>query len=196
MRTELLIVDDFYSHPVEVYEWAKTLEFFDNYGNHPGVRTKEVQDPSVKNAIQHIIQNAGGQITNWEDMQYNGCFNACTSMDRTWIHADQYNEWAAVVYLNPNPHSLQAGTGLFRHIETGYDRVPRNEDGSINHEILDVIYKDSTDWTRWEMTDYVANKFNRFVTYRGDLFHSAVNYFGNSFDNARFHQTFFYNTER
>lgn len=195
MQSELLIFDGFYTNPYNTIEFAKNMEWYDDYGQHPGKRTKEEQDPSTFAAFSYYMENVAGKITSWRNMDYNGCFNLVTAKDRTWIHADCYNDWAAVVFLTPNA-PISSGTGLYRHKETGLDRVPRNSNGEIDQELLDYVYQDSQDWTKWELVDYVANKFNRMVTYRGDLFHSAVNYFGRDFSDARMHQTFFFNTER
>ena len=52
------------------------------------------------------------------------------------------------------------------------------------------IYKDSLDFTAWEMTDYVGNVFNRAIIYRGEYFHAAVQYFGHSDDYCRMHKLF------
>ena len=194
MKTDLIIVDDFYSNAYNTIQYAWNMEWFDQYGNHPGIRTKEEQDPSVFNAISNIIYSSGGEITKWSDMLYNGCFNLCTEKDHTWIHADAYNDWAGVCYLTPNA-PVNAGTGVWKHKETGYDRVPKDSEGNIDQELLNRIYEDAIDWSKWEMTDYVANKFNRLVVYRGDLFHTAINYFGTGFEDGRMHQTFFFNTE-
>ena len=40
-----------------------------------------------------------------------------------------------------------------------------------NEELMKEIYKDSLDFTAWEMTDYVGNVFNRAIIYRGEYFH-------------------------
>jgi hypothetical protein len=194
MTSDLFIVDNFYTNAYNTIQYAWGMEWFDQYGNHPGIRTKEEQDPSVFNAMSHLMSGFGGKITKWEDMLYNGCFNLCLETDKTWIHADAYNDWAGVCYLTPNA-PINAGTGIFKHKETGLIRVPKDENGNIDQEILDLVYQDANDWDKWEMVDYVANVFNRLVVYRGDLFHSAVNYFGTGFEDGRMHQTFFFNTE-
>ena len=49
--------------------------------------------------------------------------------------------------------------------------------------------------SKWEVVDVVANKFNRLVLYRGDLFHSSLDYFGKDKYDGRLFQTFFFNTE-
>lgn len=184
MQVKLIIVDDFYSNPDSVRNYALSQPF-EVSGNYPGLRTKPYLPNDLKQSLQHIVQNAGGKITHWfEDSAYTGAFQICTAKDRTWVHADHYNTWAGVCYLNPDP-PISAGTALYRWKATKeYER--KNSDAPTY---------DGYDYTKWEMTDYVSNKYNRIVLYRGNMYHASVDYFGDSIQNARLFQTFFFNTE-
>lgn len=184
MKTKLIIVDDFYSNPDQVREFALAQKF-EVSGNYPGLRTKPYLPDDLKACIQYIMKDAGGNITHWfEESGYTGAFQICTSQDRTWIHADSHNTWAAVCYLTPDA-PLSSGTALYRWKETKeYERT----DNSQPH-------LNGYDYTKWEMTDYVANKFNRIVFYRGNLYHASLDYFGDNLQNGRLFQTFFFNTE-
>lgn len=42
-----------------------------------------------------------------------------------------------------------------------------------------------------QVTDIVANKFNRLVLYNGDIFHKSNQYFGETLENSRMTQVFF-----
>lgn len=184
MKTKLIIVDDFYSNPDGVRSFALSLPF-EVSGNYPGLRTKPYLPDDLKNAIQSIVQIAGGKITHWfEESGYTGAFQICTASDRTWIHADSFNTWAAVCYLTPDA-PLSAGTALYRWKETKEYERSNNESPHL----------DGYDYTKWDMVDYVANKYNRIVLYRGNLYHASVDYFGNNLQNGRLFQTFFFNTE-
>jgi hypothetical protein len=169
-------------------------EDFKVSGNYPGIRTVPFLSDSVFNIIQSVIQVAGGKILNWDDSEYTGAFQYTISRDRSWIHADETTMWAGVCYLTPNA-PISAGTGLFRHKETGLESAPKNIDGSYDKELMKLVYRDSQDMTKWEMTDRVANKFNRLVLYRGDLFHMSLDYFGQDKYDGRLFQTFFFNSE-
>jgi len=182
MKTSLIITDDFYQDPDSVRNYALSLPF-DVSGNYPGTRTKPWLPEDLKNSIQHIVYNAGGMITDWfESSGYTGAFQICTAQDRTWIHADSFNTWAAVCYLTPDA-PLSSGTALYRHKRTG----EWSKQTELNHE--------GYDYTKWEKTDYVANKYNRIVMYRGNLYHASLDYFGDNLQNGRLFQTFFFNTE-
>jgi hypothetical protein len=181
MNLDLMIIDNFYINPDAVRAFALTQDF-DVAGNFPGKRTKSFLTDDVKVAIQRWMSFAG-PVTDWyEQSGYNGAFQYTTAMDRTWIHVDNTSMWAGVCYLCPDaPHT--AGTGIFRHKETGEYRSASNE-----HE--------SYDYTKWDKIDVVGNKYNRLVIYRGDLFHASLDYFGKDLYDGRLFQTFFFNTER
>ena len=184
MKTNLIVTDNFYQDPDAIRAYALSQPFSVT-GNYPGARTKPYLPEDLKESIQWIIRGAGGQVTNWhEDIGYTGAFQICTAEDRTWIHADSYNGWAAVCYLTPNA-PLSAGTALYKYKETG-EEVRTDNNAS---------YLPGYDYTKWDMTDYVANKYNRIVMYRGNMYHASVDYFGDNPQNGRLFQTFFFDTE-
>ncbi len=184
MKTKLIITDDFYNDPDSVRNYALS-QSFEVRGNYPGLRTQPYLPQDVKNAIQYIVYNAGGKVTDWmESSGYTGAFQICTALDRTWIHADNYNTWAAVCYLTPDA-PLSSGTALYRHKQS-------KEFEKLDN---DAAQSDGYDYTKWEIADYVANKYNRIVMYRGNLYHASLDYFGDNFKNGRLFQTFFFNTE-
>ena len=194
MQTNVIIIDDFYGiDPMIPREFALSQEFSE-YGNYPGQRTRSFHYDELRNCIQGIVQHAGGNITQFEELQYNASYQYTTKNDKSWIHADQTTMWAGVCYLNPDA-PLNSGTELYRQKKTGLCKAARKEDGSYDKETMDMIYKDSRDMSKWDMVDMISNKFNRLVLYRGDLFHSSMEYFGEDKHTGRLFQTFFFNTE-
>ncbi len=186
MNINLIIVDNFYTNPDSVRNYALSQEFSVK-GNFPGGRTKPWLPDDVKSAIQWNMQFAGN-ITNWynasADEGYSGAFQLATAEDRTWIHSDYHNMWAGVCYLTPDaPHT--GGTGLFRHKASGhYERT----DGRNDYE--------GYDYTKYDLIDRVGNRYNRLILYRANLFHASLDYFGNDKATGRLFQTFFFDTER
>lgn len=193
MKVNSIVIDGIYNDVDAVRNMALNMEFGVR-GNYPGQRTEPVYNEGLKNLIGDILRPHAGEITMWET-EYTGSFQYTTARDRSWIHADNGTSWAGVIYLTPDA-PLSGGTGLFRHKATGLCKSPRNADGSVNREILDQIYNDSQDMTKWEMTDFIGNKYNRLVMYRGDIFHTSLDYFGKDMYDGRLFQTFFFNTER
>lgn len=185
MHTSMIVVDNFYGNVDGVRSFALSQPF-DVRGNYPGARTKTFINEDVKNAIKGVVWSAGGGVTNWfEQDGLTGSFQIAVAQDRTWIHADNFNTWAGVCYLTPNaPHT--AGTGLFRHRETGRTRPLGRDDKTVY---------EGYDYTKWDMYDRVGNVYNRLILYRGDLFHASLDYFGDNLHNGRLFQVFFFNTE-
>lgn len=201
MEVNLIVVDNFYQDPQQVREFALSQEFGVR-GNYPGNRTKSFLNDDLKFHINQIIEPHDGKITYWGgnsdgDYSYTGAFQLTTSEDRTWIHADQSTDWAAVCYLTPDaPHT--GGTGLFRHKESGLYKSPRDVNGNrvdYDHELMKPLTNDFQDYTKWERVDTVGNVFNRIVLYRGDIFHASLDYFGHDEETGRLFQTFFFSTE-
>jgi hypothetical protein len=184
MNVNLIIVDDFYNNPYQVRDYALAQEFSVR-GNFPGLRTNPYINEEITSAIEHNMQFAG-KITDLMNHDagsaYTGAFQIATATDRTWIHADHHNMWAAVCYLTPDaPYT--AGTPFYKHKESGkHSRDKENYEGY--------------DYTKWEKFDVIGNKFNRLIIYRGDLFHASLDYFGSNKETGRLFQTFFFNTER
>jgi hypothetical protein len=186
MNVNLIVIDDFYSNPHGVRDFALSQEFSVT-GNYPGSRTQPHIAEGVKEAIEHNMQFAG-KITDWmnhdPNAAYTGAFQLATAGDRTWIHADHHNMWAGVIYLTPDA-PFTGGTALYRYKETGAFR--RTGEECDRYE--------GYDYTKWDKFDVIGNKFNRLIIYRGDLFHASLDYFGDSKENGRLFQTFFFNTE-
>jgi hypothetical protein len=74
MKTNLIITDNFYGDPDIVRQFALS-QVFDVKGNYPGARTRSFLTAELKESIQTIIWNAGGEINNWfEKDGYTGSF--------------------------------------------------------------------------------------------------------------------------
>ncbi len=194
MRFNSLTIDDIYSNPMEVREFALKQDFAVR-GNYPGMRTKSFLNDSIKKRMRDILYPFAGEIT-WWGGDYTGSFQYTTASDRSWIHADSTTDWAAVCYLTPDA-PVSAGTGIFRHKKTGwmhydYKEAEKNPEYNKNAPSGD----DMQDYTKWEMVDRVGNIFNRLIMYRADNYHVSLDYFGKDINDGRLFQVFFFNTER
>lgn len=101
--------------------------------------------------------------------------------------------FGGLIYLNP-PDQCQGGTGYFRHKATGISRYPDQLTPDLNQLIaklglssLEELQKwltappsmDSAGYitetnSEWERIGFVEMKYNRFIIYDGQIFHSAV----------------------
>lgn len=184
MRTNVIIVDDFYTNPDDVRKFALAQEF-DQTGNYPGKRTKTFLNQSTMECIESILKPFSGDIIDWcANDGLTGSFQITTSCERSWIHADDFNSWAGICYLTPNA-PLSGGTGLFRYKETK-NMYQDNRDYT----------GETQDMTKWELVNQIGNIYNRLVLYRGNLWHTSLDYFGKSNEDGRLFQLFFLVTER
>lgn len=194
MAYSLQIIDNFYSNVDEVREYALEQDFNID-GNYPGHRTLPDANKGVRDYISKHLSPVHGDII-WPDGDdsYCGAYQYTTADDRTWIHADSTTTWAGVLYLTPDA-PISAGTGIFKHKPTGLIETPKLSNGELDRDLLDLIYEDCRDYTKWEMVDRIGNVYNRLVLYRGDYFHASLDYFGKDKYDGRLFQTFFFNTE-
>jgi hypothetical protein len=194
----LIIIDNFYNNAMETRNYILTQEFKVR-GNYPGQRTHSFANSHLKDIIQDYITPFGGKIiefpmpdeTNVDDNNiYNGAFQYTTSRDRSWIHVDGFNNWAGVLYMTPDA-PLSSGTGFYRYKDgTTYEADLKIMD---NKEEIDAFCQDLT---KWEQVDRVGNLFNRLVLFNSKRYHMSLDYFGNSKENGRLFQVFFFSTER
>ena len=191
MRVNALVIDDFYSDPDKVRNFALKQEFKVR-GNYPGQRTESYLNDSMKKRLQEILYPYAGTVTNWGG-EYTGSFQSTVSRDRSWIHADSTTDWAAVLYLTPDA-PLSAGTGIFKHKATGLTNWDyRNS--NPEYQKTQPPGDDFQDMTKWEIVDKFGNVYNRLIMYRADNYHMSLDYFGNNLENGRLFQVFFFNTE-
>ena len=182
MRTNILVVDDFYTDPDSVRSFALQQEF-GVQGNFPGLRTASFLTPDVQETIQSVILNVAGEVIDWNSADgLTGSFELATAANRSWIHTDHFNTWAGVLYLTPDPPHT-AGTGLFRHRATG---------ATMSHQLPEY---ENQDMTKWDLVDNIGNKYNRLAMYRSDLFHTSLDYFGHDLHTGRLFQLFFLTTQ-
>jgi hypothetical protein len=193
MRFNSLTIDNFYANPMDVREFALRQEFKVR-GNYPGQRTESFLTDATKKTLRDILYPFAGEITNWGG-EYTGSFQYTTASDRSWIHADSTTDWAAVCYLTPDA-PVTAGTGIFRHKETGWMNFDYKREHDEEYLKQAPPGHHSQDYTKWEMVDRVGNVFNRLIMYRADNYHVSLDYFGKDMYDGRLFQVFFFNTER
>ena len=194
----LIIIDNFYNNAMETRKYILTQDFKVR-GNYPGQRTISYANQHLKDIIQEYITPFGGKIvefpmpdeTNKDDNNiYNGAFQYTTSRDRSWIHVDGFNNWAGVLYMTPDA-PVSAGTAFYKYKDgTTYETDLKIMD---NKSEIDAFCQDLT---RWEQVDKVGNLFNRLVLFNSKRYHMSLDYFGNSKENGRLFQVFFFSTER
>ncbi len=182
MRKEIVVIDGFYQDPDKIREEALKMDFGVS-GNYPGKRTTPLTEGDVREFLEGILDIKIDKMS-WESGEYTGAYQYVTAKETTWVHADRHSDFSCVVYLHPNP-SENSGTSLYTHKETGSMSYHDNEG--------EVLEGDGDRPEKWIRRDTVGNVYNRAVIFRGDLWHAADDYFGDSPENGRLFQTFFFN---
>jgi predicted O-methyltransferase YrrM len=194
----LIVIDNFYENPHETRNYILTQDFKVR-GNYPGQRTISYANQHLKDIIQEYITPFAGKIidfpmpdeTNKDNNSiYNGAFQYTTSRDRSWIHMDGFNNWAGVLYMTPNA-PLSSGTGFYKFNDGTF--CEKDQIILDNKKETDNF---SQDLTKWEQVDKVGNIFNRLILFDSKRFHMSMDYFGDSKENGRLFQVFFFSTER
>lgn len=181
MKTNVIITDNFYSNPDGVRSFILQQEF--KQYEYPGLRTKSFLTEDTKETIQKLLLNAGGLVTNWNQTDgLTGSFELATARDRSWIHTDHFNTWAGVLYLTPDA-PLSGGTGIYQYKKTGATVASQ------------LPFYEAQDITKWELCDIIANRYNRLVLYRSEMFHTSLDYFGSDLKTGRLFQLFFITTQ-
>lgn len=194
-KASIIVIDDFYSNPYDVRSFALQQEFSIE-GNFPGYRTHSFLNDTIKEAIEAIVYPFSGRITNWYDednTSSTGAFQYTTEEHHSWLHTDGGVQWAGVLYLTPQaPPS--AGTGFYRHKKSGLEKFIYLTEKPTEKDLTHPYLTDYKDMTKWELTDFVSNKFNRLVLYDASMFHKSLDYFGKDKHTGRLFQVFFFDT--
>lgn len=186
MKKNLIVVDDFYNNPLEVRDVALSMEFSEA-GNYPGLRTSPLSNDPTKEAIQSLL---GEPITDWFD---SGRFQVCTAFEKSWIHSDFNNDWAAIVFLSPEA-PIGSGTSFYRHRKSatfGSKGVGEDMVDLSGNKLVPPPSCHFSDMHEWELIDRVGNKFNRLVIFNSSLWHISDPYFGGCKNSGRLFQLFF-----
>lgn len=195
-KGSLIIVDHFYNNAMATRNYILTQPFSVK-GNYPGQRTISYANSHLKESIQRYVEPFGGKITMFPipnendpaDLIYNGAFQYTTSRDRSWIHTDSWNNWAGILFLTPDA-PLSSGTAFYRFCDGATSQI----EGEKLKNKSDVN-RYSQDLTKWELVDRVGNVFNRLVLFDATRYHMSMDYFGDTKENGRLFQVFFFSTE-
>lgn len=124
---KVVMVDEFYRYPDKVLQLALELPYTDRFeivGNFPGVRASvNVDTEPIVDAISDFWDTRLHPFFYPQPVVFQGITNQKYRLNvgQRQPHIDQ--DVTAMVYLNP-AESCMGGTGLYRHIPTGLERVP------------------------------------------------------------------------
>ena len=181
-QKRLFVVDNFYSDPDSVRDYALQVEYVQDERWYKGYRSKGYYHPiGIKESFEDIL---GENITSFPVGTVNGCFQIMMASDQQVWHFDE-QKWAAMIYLTPNA-PVESGTRL--HQAKGNSSIRHKNDFGIDEYFAGNFY----DRTKWEVADSAGNFYNRLVIMDAQCVHSAGSYFGDSFQNGRLTHLFFF----
>jgi len=193
-KRSVTVVDDFYTDPDFIRDFAMNNLTFTPSGYHKGCRSERFLLNGTKEKLEEIL---GRKVTNWNHPQYaNGVFQFCTKDDPIVYHSDTQT-YAGAVYLTPDA-PLRSGTSTYRSTTTGATRFDPEEMSSerfkttFSHGGSEVNFYDNS---TLEVVDSIANVYNRLVVWDGRAIHAGNGYFGSDIGDSRFFQLFFFDLE-
>jgi hypothetical protein len=193
----LIVKDNFYSHPQEVYNTALQASYYEPE-HVTGYRSRFVyHEKGVKAKLEKIL---GIKITRWDidPIEENGVFYQGLSKGQKkevpGVHSDEpYNDITVIIYLTPGI-PLDCGTSLWMHKQTGLTDPATAADARRFKmkfsELKNQLEWESKDRNKWMEIDRVGYRFNRMVAYPSGIFHSATNHYGGNLKTGRIYQTF------
>lgn len=179
-----VVIDNFYKNPDEVREFALKCKFHEHPKYHKGRRTDELyRFEGLKESFEKTL---GRKIRNWDYYGTNGCFQYCIGGDQLVYHFDGQT-YAGLLYLTPDAPP-QTGTSFYRSKITKKMKVSDSEHS--------VVFKNGfLDPTMFDLVDTVGNVYNRLILFDAKFIHAASCYFGNTKENSRLFQLFFFDFE-
>lgn len=198
---DLIIVDNFYTNPDEVRDFALTLPYREDVFAQHFWRSVAIINEDVIPHLEYYTKSKILMDEFWEtpddythytemNMSFYRVVNETGSEPRAnHIHHDNA-DWSGILYLSPDIGPEQ-GTQFWRHKSSG-DEYAFGNTGYVREEWkFDERCNISEDF---EKTDYVSYKYNRLTLFRGTKFHSAC-FPNNIQDGERLNQFFYFNVE-
>lgn len=198
MKQKIIIIDDFYENPWEMHNLAINAKYEDkNQGNYPGLNSEK--SFLTEESHKKICQVLGKKVFPSKQTSC-GHFRISKNnqVGKLKIHADMFDDWAAVLYLTlPSHCEGKPGTSFYVHKQTGLDHWPND------HEMKFYGWKnmyelkkgfctvDGNDTNSWYKYSTIFMKYNRMVLFDSKLWHSNEDSFGDNIDNCRIVQLFF-----
>lgn len=187
MRQEpmVMLFDNFFENPDAVRAEALSRDYGDGGSSFPSQKA-EAESMDYQMIIKKHVEERilGRPCTHWMG-EYNTCWQYSVAGQKQPVHHD-HGLYSAVVYMTPNA-PVSAGTGLYRHIETGISYWDPDKPETYP-EALNTGPDDET----WEQVAFIGNVYNRLIVFNAQHYHKGAGTFGDNKYNGRLYQTFFF----
>lgn len=186
---DYLVVDDFVSDPEAVRQSALESGFGTWAPNKGEVGSSIYTGMNFWGA--HAVMLRGIAKAMGQPIYPNSMFFRITNLDTegAYVHSDrEAGDYTAIVYLSKHAHG-SSGTGFYRHLETGWTRMPSFEDLAKEPEFFAKFKTEMIEGKpeHWKLTTLIPGTYNRALIFEAPLFHSRVpkHGFGDSPENGR-----------
>lgn len=199
MNPNIIVIDDFYDDPWEIYQQAVSTEYnqLNDDPLYPG--RNSICDFSNDELYSKLNQILNAKVIPCNNTG-NGHFRYALEGDKgdLSVHCDMNEGFSGVIYLTlPTNCHNRSGTNFYIHKQTGLDMFPN--DGQVlsyGYSKSEELYQgfvsnDSNDESVWEKYCTVKMKYNRLVLFNSRLWHSPDKSFGNKIENSRLVQLIF-----
>ena len=208
LEKNIIVIDDFHPNPELVRQFALSREYpapknhtypgRNSMRSHEGVYYDEEMHAKIELAVGRKLVPQDPATTGG-DCGYFRISLAADAFEQD-IHVDPGSDWGGVLFLNVGSQcDPEAGTSFWRHKKMGSERVPRTPEegrvfdyGSYEEIRKNIIYGDGLDRSLWDRYCFVPMKYNRLVLFDPYLWHSHGDNFGDTLENGRLVQLFFY----
>ena len=199
--------DNFYDDPDAVREYALSLDYENDVGNYPGVRTKplnEIGDYFFNTSCRKFLslfvdlkENVKWYISTRFQKIYRYSEDKSSPLNTGWVHTDD-SFLSAVVYLNLNPNS-ESGTSLYSPRKDAIMKIREmDKTATLRCDFNQNKLDDTSSYEReilennshFEKTVEIKNVYNRIIIYDAAQFHAQSNYWMDDED-FRLTQVFF-----
>jgi len=185
MNKRLWVIDDYYSNPDKVRDFALNVEYSEDKDWYKGLRSKEQYiSPGIQESFENIMGMKLKPLKETHSMC--GRFQICTAEEPIVYHVDT-QKWAAMIYLTPNA-PVECGTMLLKSRIT----KSRNSSDPYHEGSFSGGYFDKT---KFDVVDIIGNIYNRLIIMDAQCIHAACQYFGQSKNDARLTHLFFFDND-
>ena len=189
MPTSFIVVDDFLDNADALRRAALKLSYPPQRGMFPG--RNSIERIAIGGLDERISALVGEPLRGLAPGQAHGKSRITLANDQglARVHVDAAH-WSGILYLSRPEHS-QGGTEFFKHLPTGTDRAPYNDDEARAYgfatakEMTTRVMEDTVDDAKWERLFQVPMRFNRLLLLRPWFWHTAGPSFGDTLDNGR-----------
>jgi hypothetical protein len=197
----ILIIDHFYDDAQFVRQRALTLDFPEPAAgkNYPGRNSVQTFLPEgLDDVVSRLVHEPVESCQVAEHGRFRSTLAAEEDDRGYYVHIDGDAHWSGILFLSAEEH-CQGGTEFYRHRAHGIDRSYITDAEAQAHGwkscsqfAVQTIQEDGNDLGKWEHLMTVPMRFNRLVLFRPWFWHTAGQSFGDSIENGRLVQLFFW----